>query len=172
MKKIIAILSIIILDQLTKGILLHLLTGGIPLTGAALELVPNPVFFAQITSFFNLVFTWNPGASFSMLTSVGETNALIMIFLTAAITGFFGYILFTKKLPKLETAALTMIVAGAIGNIIDRVRFGAVVDFLDFHLGDWHWPSFNVADIAISVGILIYAYALIRNKNGKNTGKK
>jgi signal peptidase II len=60
-----------------------------------------------------------------------------------------------------------MITGGALGNLIDRLRFGAVIDFLDFHIGGLHWPAFNFADICISVGVCLFIFGLIINKKGK-----
>jgi signal peptidase II len=172
--KILSILGIILIDQLTKGYLLYLLTGQAFAFGRFYELVPYPVLFAKVTGFFNLVFTWNPGTSFSMMQSIGVAAPIILIFLTGTIIGFLGHRLFKLKLGKYETTALTLIVGGALGNLIDRIRFGAVVDFLDFHIGAIHWPAFNFADICITLGIMIYVYTLILKgkKNDKNPRKK
>ncbi|MDR0449186.1 MAG: signal peptidase II [Rickettsiales bacterium] len=168
LKKLLLILGIIIADQASKGCLLFLLTGGVPLYGKFYELVPYPVMFAQIASFFNLVFTWNPGTSFSMLQNVGAAAPLVVIFATGIIIGYLGHRLFFVRPSNLENFALTLIVGGALGNLIDRLRFGAVVDFLDFHAGALHWPAFNFADISISVGIMVYIYALVKGyRNGK-----
>jgi signal peptidase II len=87
---------------------------------------------------------------------------IVMIIITAFIIAFLAHRLFTNiNLAKWEKPALLMIVGGAIGNLIDRVRFGAVVDFLDVHIGTLHWPAFNVADIFISSGLMLYIYGLI-----------
>ncbi|MDR0319306.1 MAG: signal peptidase II [Rickettsiales bacterium] len=169
LKKLLAIFGIILIDQLSKGYLLYLLTGRVPLGGRFYELVPFPVMFAEITSFFNLVFTWNPGTSFSMLQSVGASAPLVIIFATSAIIGYLGHRLIAKNPPRLESLALALIVGGAVANLVDRLRFGAVVDFLDFHIGGLHWPAFNFADICISLGIAVFVYSLIKGQHhGKN----
>ncbi len=158
-KKFLACLAIIlgavILDQVTKGFLLYLITGGVPVTGAAWTLVPFPYMMMHVTDFFNIVFTWNPGASFSMFRALGESAPMVIVVVTGFIIGFIGYHLFVRG-EKYERVPLALIIGGAIGNLIDRIRFGAVVDFLDFHIGGYHWPAFNVADICICVGVGLY----------------
>ena len=176
-KYIAIIVAAILADQITKGILLYLITGTVPLFGAAWDVVPVPYLMTQVCNFFNIVFTWNPGASFSMLRGLGEAAPLIIIIGTGFIIGFIAYYLFVRA-PKYERAPLALVVGGAIGNLIDRVRFGAVIDFLDFHIGGWHYPSFNVADMCIVIGVawLILNFVLARrrcvrsvesDKNGK-----
>lgn len=149
------ILAIILADQITKGILLYFVTGTVALSGDAWTLVPYPYLMTQLGNFFNIVFTWNPGASFSMLRGLGEAAPMVIIIATGFIIGFIGYYLFARA-ARYERVPLALIVGGAMGNLIDRIRFGAVVDFLDFHVGGWHWPAFNVADICICVGVALY----------------
>ena len=159
MKKTGLILSIVfgafVLDQLSKGVLLYLITGGVPLFGGAWEIVPVPYLMAHVCDIFNIVFTWNPGASFSMFRGLGESVPFIMIIATAVIIGFILHYLFARA-KDYERIPLALIAGGAIGNLVDRIRFGAVVDFLDFHIGGMHWPAFNVADICIVVGVGLY----------------
>lgn len=164
------ILAVIVADQISKAILIYLITGTVPLAADAWTLVPYPYLMAQVCDFFNIVFTWNPGASFSMLRTVGEAAPIIIIIGTGFIIGFIGYYLFTRAAPH-ERAPLALIVGGAFGNLIDRIRFGAVVDFLDFHIGGWHWPAFNVADICICVGVALYILNWIITARQKTKGK-
>lgn len=154
-KYLAAILAVIVLDQVTKGVLLYLITGTVPLYGSAWTIVPVPYLMTQVCDVFNIVFTWNPGASFSMFRALGEAAPLIIIVLTGAIIGFLAHHLF-RRACDYECWPLVLILGGAIGNLIDRIRFGAVVDFLDFHIGGYHWPAFNVADICICVGVALY----------------
>ncbi len=149
------ILAIILADQVTKDYLLYLITGTVPVSGAAFEIVPVPYLMFHVFDFFNIVFTWNPGTSFSLFRTLGEAAPFILVTLTGFIIGFIGYYMFTRA-PKHERVPLALILGGAIGNLIDRIRFGAVIDFLDFHVGDIHWPAFNVADICICVGVGLY----------------
>ncbi|NMA32409.1 MAG: signal peptidase II, partial [Alphaproteobacteria bacterium] len=158
---------VIILDQVSKGILLYMILGSVPVSGEAFQLIPYPYLMSQVTGFFNLVFTWNPGTSFSLFRSLGESAPLVIIAITGVIIGFLGYQLFARKNTKLETVALAMIVGGALGNLIDRIRFGAVIDFLDFHIGRLHWPAFNVADICITIGVILFIISWIINIKGK-----
>ncbi|MDR2268843.1 MAG: signal peptidase II [Rickettsiales bacterium] len=154
MGKIIAILtSAVLADQIAKGVLLSMVADGWHLSGDAFALVPFPFMMWRLTNWFNIVFTWNPGTSFSMFR---EVSPFVMIFLTGMIIGFLGYHLFTRIRGNVEVWAMSLIVGGALGNLIDRVRFGAVIDFVDWHVGTWHWPAFNIADVCICVGVGLY----------------
>lgn len=162
MKKFIAIIcSVIFIDQLTKGILLTLVADGWPLYGDAFALVPNPYMMWRITNWFNLVFTWNPGTAFSLFR---DLPSFFIIVMTGAVIGYLLHTMLFRAKDNLEKCALAIILGGAFGNIIDRVRFGAVVDFIDWHIGDWHWPAFNMADVAICVGVGLYILYFIRKK--------
>ena len=149
------VLAIILLDQFTKGILINLITDRVPVFAKAWELIPVPYLMAHVTDFFNVVFTWNPGTSFSLFRTLGESLPFVIILLTSFVIGFLGYYL-VRRAQNYERLPLAFIIGGALGNLIDRVRFGAVVDFLDFHIGGKHWPAFNVADIFICVGVGLY----------------
>lgn len=169
---LLVIFGAIFLDQITKGILLYMITGGIPLYGTAFEIIPVPYLMSHVFDFFNIVFTWNPGASFSMFRTLGEVAPLIMIILTGLVIGMIGYYLF-RHAKTYERIPMALIVGGALGNLIDRIRFGAVVDFLDFHIGGYHWPAFNVADICIVIGVGWYLanWYIARRKCILNTTK-
>ena len=159
MKKILkifaGILGIVALDQVTKGVLLFLITGSAFVAGPAWSVVPVPYLMAHVTNFFNLVFTWNPGTAFSMFRALGDNTPLVMIIATGIIIALLLYYLI-MCVKRYERVPLILIVGGAMGNFIDRLRFGAVIDFLDFHIGAHHWPSFNVADAFITIGVLLY----------------
>jgi signal peptidase II len=144
-----------LLDQVAKGALVYMLTGALPVSGRAWDVVPFPYMMSQVADFFNIVFTWNHGASFSLFRALGESAPMIIIVLTSIVIGFLARYLF-KLADKHEKWPVALIVGGALGNLIDRIRFGAVIDFLDFHVGGWHWPAFNVADICISMGVGLY----------------
>ena len=161
------VFSAIIIDQLVKGGLLYILTHGVPVFGNSWSLVPEPVIFGRITSFFNLVFTWNPGTSFSLFRSLGESAPMIIVVMTGFVIGYLGHYLLFRATDTIQKNALALIIGGALGNLIDRVRFGAVIDFLDFHIGGLHWPAFNVADICITVGVGLYIFGWIFKKNNK-----
>jgi signal peptidase II len=140
------------------------------LSGPAWSVVPVPYLMAYVFDFFNVVFTWNPGASFSLFRAMGESAPLIMIIATGIIIGCILYYLFVRS-ARYERIPLALIAGGAIGNLIDRIRFGAVIDFLDFHIGAIHWPAFNVADICIVVGVGLYLlnWYIARRKCIKST---
>lgn len=109
----------------------------------------------SVTSFFNLVLVFNPGASFSFLADAGGWQKWFFVTLALAISLWLLRLLREHAHERLLPTALALILGGALGNVIDRLRHGAVVDFLDFHLAGYHWPAFNVADSAITVGVVL-----------------
>ena len=135
--------GVVILDQLTKHLVLA--TFG---KDACVEVSE------RVTAFFDLVSTCNRGMSFGLFNGDGGLNALLFSLVAAAIVTALIYWLRRVESPLLAIA-IGLIIGGAIGNVADRIRFGAVVDFLDFHAGSWHWPAFNVADSAISIGVAV-----------------
>ena len=139
------IAAAVVADQLTKTAALSLLS-----QGTAVPVLPG----------FNLSLGFNTGASFGMMGGVMAGKPLLMAALTGALTLAFAVMAFRAQ-HALERAGFALVVGGALGNIIDRVRQGAVTDFLDLYWRDWHWPTFNVADIAITLGtVLILAASL------------
>jgi signal peptidase II len=108
----------------------------------------------RVTGFFNLVLVWNPGISFGIFQTGGELGRWMLVVLALAISVILVFWLRWEQRfwPKI---AIWLILAGAIGNVVDRIRFGAVVDFLDFHAFGYHWPAFNVADSVIVMGAAI-----------------
>ena len=120
----------------------------------------NDGHYIGVTSFFNVIQAWNTGVSFSMFNDGGKTG-LIILSLIAVVVVIFLLRWMYKDNSKLIRVALGMIVGGAIGNLIDRIRYGAVYDFLDFHVSGHHWPAFNVADSFICIGaFLIIVYGM------------
>jgi signal peptidase II len=119
-----------------------------------------------ITSFFNLVLAYNPGAAFSFL---GSQNGWQRYFFTAiaiVAVGFIIYLLRRHAGQRLFCWALALIMGGAIGNVIDRILYGHVIDFLDFHLSGWgHFPAFNLADSAITLGAILFIFDELRRVN-------
>jgi signal peptidase II len=108
----------------------------------------------NMTSFFNIVLIYNRGMSFGLFNGAGGLHALLFSLVAAAIVTVLIYWLSRVESPLLAVA-IGLIIGGAIGNVVDRIRLGAVVDFLDFHAGSWHWPAFNVADSAICIGVAV-----------------
>ena len=117
-----------------------------------------------VTSFLNLVLVMNPGASFSFLADAGGWQRVFFVTLALAISVWLVVMIRRHASERLMPAALALVLGGALGNVIDRIRFGAVVDFLDFHVAGWHWPAFNVADSAISVGVILLLWQQITHK--------
>lgn len=130
-------LVVLLLDQFTKVLILGYFQHGDSHT---------------VTSFFNLVRAHNPGAAFSFLASAGGWQRWLFTGIGVAATLFILWMLRRHASQRLFCFALALILGGAIGNVIDRVLYGYVVDFLDFHYAGWHFPAFNVADSGISVG--------------------
>ncbi len=124
-----------------------------------------------IPGLFNLVYIMNPGAAFGFLADASPTfRYVFFIGVTILAAGLIVYYL-VKSNPRnrLLAGSLTLIFGGAVGNLIDRIRFGAVVDFLDVYLGASHWPAFNVADSAITVGAVLMIWEMLRNRKSKPT---
>jgi signal peptidase II len=121
-----------------------------------------------VTGFFNLVLTYNKGAAFSFLASASGWQKHFLTVIGIGASLFILYLLTRHGSQKLFSLALAMILGGAIGNVIDRLAYGHVVDFLDFHVGGWHWPAFNMADSAIVGGaILLVVDELLRVRRAK-----
>ena len=109
-----------------------------------------------VLPFFSITLLHNPGAAFSFLASAGGWQR--WLFTGIAVVVSVAIIVWIKRLPateKWQAAALSLILGGALGNVIDRLHLGYVVDFLDVYYQKWHWPPFNVADSAITVGVAI-----------------
>jgi signal peptidase II len=138
------VVSIIALDQLTK----HWVLNSFQLFETR-EVIPG---------FFNLVYVTNTGAAFSMLADVDAPwrhYFFLTIGILAVVGLTVGYIIY-KRESVWYLPAFALVASGAAGNLIDRIRYGAVVDFLDFHVAGYHWPAFNVADSSICVGAGIF----------------
>jgi signal peptidase II len=119
-----------------------------------------------VTSFFNLVLVYNPGASFSFLADAGGWQRWFFVGLALVISAWLLVLIRRHAAERLMPMALALVLGGAVGNVIDRLRFGAVVDFLDFHVAGWHWPAFNVADSAITVGVILLLWQQLTQKDG------
>lgn len=103
---------------------------------------------------FNLVTVWNKGISFGMFNKASDNGPMILVGVAFTISLFFLIWLFRGP-DNMQSIGIAMVIGGAMGNVIDRLRFGAVFDFLDFHAFDYHWPAFNIADSGIVLGVLI-----------------
>jgi signal peptidase II len=143
---------VITTDQLTKALILT----NLPLHKSI------PV----IEGIFNITHILNPGGAFGLMAEMSAVvRTVVFLFISSLAVGLIFY--FYIKTPRGYTflaVGFALIFGGAIGNLIDRVRFGMVVDFLDFYIGKHHWPAFNIADSAITVGIFIFIYHLLLKK--------
>jgi signal peptidase II len=109
----------------------------------------------EVTAFFNLVYVFNPGAAFSFLSAASGWQRYFFTIVAAAVSIWIVYLLWKHPERMRFNLALSLVLGGAIGNVIDRVRLGAVIDFLDVHAYGYHWPAFNVADSAITCGAIL-----------------
>src|SRR5690606_2586208 len=115
----------------------------------------------KLTPFFNLVQVWNTGVSFGLFQEDSAIRSWTLVAIAAAVLVWL--VLWLRRArTRLVALALGAIIGGAIGNIIDRIRFGAVFDFIDLHAFGWHWPAFNVADSAIVVGVALLLFDSFR----------
>jgi len=119
-----------------------------------LNVVMAPARTIEIAPFFNLTLGFNTGVSFGMFRDLFVEQPLLLAGITVVIAaGFLVWAVCTAR--RIETFALGLIAGSAVGNVVDRVRHGAVTDFLDFYVGDWHWPAFNMADTMITIGVVL-----------------
>lgn len=128
------------LDQLTKWLIA--------------TVVMQPPRVIPIIPFFNLTFGRNSGISFGLFADGGEAGRWLLTILSLAVVA--GLLVWMSRAERRWlAAALGLIAGGALGNVLDRIRHGAVTDFLDFHLAGWHWPAFNLADATIVIGVAL-----------------
>ncbi len=153
---------VIIKDQLSKWWLMtdffaDLWTGRIPPRFVTWLMTSGPRVTHEpyaVTDFFNIVLVWNPGVSFGMF-STGSTTVMYALSALAVVVSF-GFMVWLWREPRpLMAICIGLITGGALANVWDRLRFGAVIDFLDFYVGTYHWPAFNVADASISLGVVL-----------------
>jgi signal peptidase II len=133
-------LVVVLLDQVSK----HLISSALPLNSG----------FEAAPGFLNIVHVRNPGAAFGLFSHL-PPHLRSYFFLGISITavlGILSVVALSQEITLLTLLGLSFFFAGALGNFLDRIRFGEVVDFLDFHIGVYHWPAFNVADMALCLG--------------------
>ena len=131
---------VFVLDQITKWWIV--------------EVVMQPPRSIPVTPFFNLVMGWNRGVSFGMLSDVNSWTVWVLPIVVVVITAVLLVWLWRSE-RTWPAVALGLVIGGALGNLLDRLRFGAVADFLDFHVAGYHWPAFNIADSGITVGAVM-----------------
>ena len=153
-------LAVVCLDQASKALILRSFR-----LGQSLPIVPG---------FLDLTFVLNPGAAFSLFATLPEwvrNPFFILISVTAAILIVVYRSRYLRE-NSLASASLALILGGAIGNLIDRLRYGVVVDFLDAHIYQYHWPIFNVADSAISVGVALLLLEMLLEWRRERKGSR
>ncbi|MBL8437291.1 MAG: lipoprotein signal peptidase [Zoogloeaceae bacterium] len=114
-----------------------------------------------VTDFFDLVLVFNPGAAFSFMADHSGWQRWFFIVLATGVSAWLTVMIWRHQTERAQPLAFALIVGGALGNVIDRFRFGAVVDFLYFHVGPYGWPAFNLADSAITLGVMVLLGAQI-----------
>lgn len=142
-------LGVIVLDQLSKWWVVENLAYASTRT---------------VTGFFDWVFVFNRGAAFSFLAGADGWQRWFFTALALGVAAWIGGALWKGPRERLLSWSLTLIMGGALGNVIDRLRFGAVVDFIQVHAGSHYWPAFNVADSAITLGAILLAWDQLRKK--------
>ena len=147
---------VIVLDQLSKWLVLANIQFG--------ETI-------YVTSFWNWVLAFNQGAAFSFLADQPGWQRWLFSALAIGVSGWIAIMLRQHPQKKLLSLALTLVMGGALGNVIDRIRFGSVVDFIQWHVADHYWPAFNVADSAIVAGAALLLVEQLVASNKKNTGE-
>ena len=141
-------LIIMLADQATKQIML--------------DLIFEPPRRIEILAVLNLVPVWNRGMSFGML---ADSGALVPIGLTGLAIAVSAWLFWmVPRLRRIQRLSAAFIAGGAIGNALDRLRFGKVVDFIDLHYAGLHWPAFNLADAAITIGAVLWGYSILREQ--------
>jgi signal peptidase II len=140
-------LIVLLLDQLSKITILKLFHYG--------ESRP-------VTGFFNLVLVYNKGAAFSFLAAESGWQRHLFTAIGIAAAIYIIYLLRKHAGQRMFCWALALILGGAVGNVIDRILYGHVIDFLDVFIGNWHWPAFNIADSAICVGAVLFVLDELR----------
>ena len=155
MKKIIIILAIFFFDRATKIYLINLQAQGIDID-------------FYIYPFLNFYLVWNTGIGFGLASMEANIYYHILTFIIIIVN--FGLIFFLIKSEKIYTYLIALIIGGSLGNLFDRIYYYAVPDFIDLHIGQYHWFVFNVADIFITVGIigLLFVELLKKEKISKN----
>jgi len=150
----------VVLDQLSKSWIVAYFDAA----SSAAPALPVPQ--RVVTPFFNLVLTWNRGMSFGLFNRDSPWNAALFSALAVVIvTALLIWLWRTES--ALVAAGIGLVAGGAVGNVIDRLRLGAVTDFLDFHWGDWHFATFNLADSAITVGVGLLLLDALLNRREK-----
>lgn len=141
---------VLIIDQLTKILAKSNLFEGSP---------------KVVNEFLNWTLVYNPGAAFSFLAQAGGWQRWLLTGFGIGAAAIMVWLMRKHAHQTVFALALSLLLAGAIGNVIDRMTYGAVVDFIDVHYLDWHWPAFNIADSAITLGVVLLIFDEIKRVN-------
>ena len=144
---------ILLLDQLSKWSALSNLQMGVP---------------EYVLPFMNWLLLFNSGAAFSFLAQGSGWQRWFFTILGLVACIYIIWLLRKSQNDKLLCLALSLILGGALGNVVDRIMLGAVVDFIDLHYANWHWPAFNIADSAICIGAALIIWGELRKSFGKS----
>jgi signal peptidase II len=145
---------VILVDQMSKWVVLH-------------QIRPGETIY--VAPFWNWVLTFNPGAAFSFLADQPGWQRWLFTVLALAVSAWIALELRRHPEQKLLSLSLALIMGGALGNVIDRIRFVAVVDFVQWHVAGYYWPAFNVADSAITVGAILLVFSTLTAPGKKGT---
>jgi len=149
---LLAALAVFGADRASKLLVQRLLEPG--------EVVP-------VLPFLNIVLVYNPGVSFGLLGGLGAAAPWLLVLLAFVIAALLLWWALREERP-LARFALWTVLGGALGNVYDRIRYGAVVDYIDLHAGGWHWPAFNLADAAVVGGVLwLLGESLVKARGGR-----
>ena len=144
----------LLLDQLSKWSALSNLKMGVP---------------EQVLPFMNWLLLFNPGAAFSFLAQGSGWHRWFFTAIGLEACIYIIWLIRKSQNDKLLCIALSLILGGALGNVLDRLMYGAVVDFIDLHYANWHWPAFNIADSAICIGAALIIWGELRKSFGKSS---
>jgi signal peptidase II len=147
--------TVLVLDQITKFLVMQYL--------------PRNGIVRVIPGFFDIVYVRNPGAAFGFLAGAQgwwRTAFFVTVSFAALVVII---VLIRKGQDRLSLVSYSLIAGGAVGNLVDRIRFGEVVDFIDWYVRSWHWPAFNIADAAITVGVALLAVEVVFPRQRKGT---
>jgi len=146
---------VVLLDQWTKWLA---------------ESMLEPYRAVAVVPMLNMTLVYNEGAAFSFLANAGGWQRWLFVGFALLMTGVLVFwLLRLKHEERTMAAGLALVAGGAVGNLIDRVRTGRVVDFIDFYVADWHWPAFNVADSAIACGVCLLLLVSFRGELGRTS---
>lgn len=148
----------------SKSLFITIVSGGVVIldyiTKRAIVEYVNPSEAIEVLPFLRIVHVKNPGAAFGLFSNLNNNVFIFISIIAVALI-----ILYSISLRRgLELFSLSLILGGVGGNLIDRLTIGQVIDFIDFFVGSWHWPAFNIADSALTIGIILFLWSNLKQK--------